>query len=253
MAYQRNLYELQLFEYLNNLKARLNVSPLVLGGFAASGGGTGGPPGGFIGELPQTKVAFDLSEVSDNTIPSSGKSLLTNLNRIRYRLTSLETNGIPGAFKVYQNRVQVASGITILDFYGDVGQITEIANGIAAVPVHKHVINEDLSSQIDGVVSGFITTNVFIANSLAVYYNGLREYGSNVFAYSGLKGFNLNYVPSGTDKITVDYLYYTTIPDAVSLSTDQAVTVTDISTLYLLSVLKTETIAVTDTPTVTVV
>lgn len=208
MAYQRNLFELQLFEYLNNLKTRINVQPLVLGGFAASGGGNGGPPGGFVGQLPQRYVTYDKSELSKSGIAASGSSIIDNLNHIRYRLTSLENNGIPGAFEVYQDGILVASGITILDFYGQINTISETSSGIASIPVHSHIVGEDLTSQVDGVVSGFTTQNVFVASSLGVYYNGLREYENNIFPYSGLKGFNLNYVPSGTDKVVVDYIYY---------------------------------------------
>lgn len=41
------------------------------------------PPGGFYGQLPQTAIYFDPVESVDPTIPASGASLVTNLNRIR--------------------------------------------------------------------------------------------------------------------------------------------------------------------------
>lgn len=84
-------YEKTLFSYLENLKQQLNNRPLNLGGIFGAGGGVGGPPGNFVGVLPQTRVAFDTTEaetwtyVTVSGVPS-GVSLVTNLNRIRYRL-----------------------------------------------------------------------------------------------------------------------------------------------------------------------
>jgi len=53
-------------------------------------GGTEGPAGGSgtmwttpVGQLNQNLVCFDTSEAAVSTIPASGTSLLTNLNRIR--------------------------------------------------------------------------------------------------------------------------------------------------------------------------
>jgi len=63
----------------------LQGGSIILGGGSGEGGGTGTPPGGFVG----TRVAFDNTEESSLDIPSgilpySGASLLDNLNRIRY-------------------------------------------------------------------------------------------------------------------------------------------------------------------------
>lgn len=97
-------YERTLFSYLENLKTQLNNRPLNLGGVFGAAGGAGGPPGGFVGALPQTRVTFDTTEAEEWTIPvnpsgiPSGVSLLTNLNRIRYRIRQVEN--------------AVASGIT---------------------------------------------------------------------------------------------------------------------------------------------
>lgn len=53
-------------------------------------GGTEGPAGGSgtmwttpVGQLNQNLVCFDTSEAAVSTIPASGTSLLTNLDRIR--------------------------------------------------------------------------------------------------------------------------------------------------------------------------
>lgn len=80
---------------VRNIKAQ----PLNLGGFGGPGGGTGTPPGGFIGRLPQYEVAYDETEAATlDTLPSgltgaSGWSLVDNLNHIRYRIQTLESGG----------------------------------------------------------------------------------------------------------------------------------------------------------------
>jgi len=86
-------------EYLQAAIRRSKLAPIWLGGTSGSGGGVGGPPGGFIGRLPQTLVAYDTSEAE--TL-AGNTSLLDNLNHIRYRLGELEsvvdTSGSSGAF-----------------------------------------------------------------------------------------------------------------------------------------------------------
>jgi len=61
-----------------------------LGGVTGISGGTGAPIGGFIGQLVQSKVTYDTSENEIWDIPVSGESLVTNLDRIRYRISDLE-------------------------------------------------------------------------------------------------------------------------------------------------------------------
>lgn len=70
----------------NPFAARLN-----LGGSGGTGGGAGQPPGGFLGKLVQTKVAYDTSEAASSST-GSDPSLLDNLNHIRARLATLEAS-----------------------------------------------------------------------------------------------------------------------------------------------------------------
>lgn len=79
-----------IIEMINNAFRSVKAAPLVLG---ATETGTGGPVGGFIGKLPQRRVAFDTVEAESSGIPTSGKSIITNLDRIRYRLAVLESGG----------------------------------------------------------------------------------------------------------------------------------------------------------------
>ena len=84
-------YERRLFSYLENIRSYVVTRPMVLGGVSGATGGSGGPPGGYIGVLPQYRVAFDSTEAEVWTLPGSGLSLIDNLNRIRYRIASAET------------------------------------------------------------------------------------------------------------------------------------------------------------------
>lgn len=68
------------FDYMRQV---VKTTSLVLGGSSGSGGGGGSPPGGFIGQLPQTKVSGDTDELVELS-SGSASSLLWNLNRIRY-------------------------------------------------------------------------------------------------------------------------------------------------------------------------
>ena len=78
---------------IDSVKKEIQYRPLVLGGWSGSNGGTGGPPGGFIGYLPQTRVAYDTTEAEDCTIPSGiTPSLLHNLNKIRCRIKNIENS-----------------------------------------------------------------------------------------------------------------------------------------------------------------
>ena len=94
------------------------MQPLNLGGYHYSGGGLGGPPGGFIGFLPQTRVAYDVTEAAASGIADpisySGASLLDNLNHIRYRLGIVESGF--GGVTVLEDNVVVSPGITVLNF-----------------------------------------------------------------------------------------------------------------------------------------
>jgi hypothetical protein len=118
-------FENQLFEYFASMQAWNNVRPINLGG-VSNPSGTGGPPGGFIGQLPQNRVTYDYIEANTWTLPASGISLINNLNRIRHRITVLEGvgSGISGIGTTVQlNDTIVGSGVTILNFEGDVSVI----------------------------------------------------------------------------------------------------------------------------------
>lgn len=124
------------FKYLDEVKRTLLLSPTILGGFSSGSGGSGGPPGGFQGFLPQTRVAYDTTEaeiqgfISPNPYNPSGVlvsgSLLDNLNHIRYRISVVEAaagisggGSVAGNIEIKNDGSVVDSTVTVLNFSDD--------------------------------------------------------------------------------------------------------------------------------------
>ena len=129
-------FENELLSYLENFKQQIQSRPLNLGGISGSDGGSGGPGGGFVGQLPQSRVTFDTTEAESMSIPSSGQSLLHNLNRIRYRIGSIEDVLASGfALTVQENNTTVATGVLIIDFVN--GIINSIGNNEVEVYIPR--------------------------------------------------------------------------------------------------------------------
>lgn len=76
-------YNQNIMGEIDNLGRLINVRRISLGGVSGPSGGAGAPVGGWYGQLAQKYVTFDTTEAADPTIPPSGFSLVTNLNRIR--------------------------------------------------------------------------------------------------------------------------------------------------------------------------
>jgi hypothetical protein len=157
------LYDYNFFEYFNALERKLKANPLNLGGIISVSGGTGGPPGGYTGMLPQTRVSYDLTEaelsgfVSGNPYDASGvvisASLLDNLNHIRYRIKVLEVaNG--GGFSIYENDTPVASGVMILDFKGGVS-VSDVGSGEVEITVSGGPTGVESFVDLDDVPSSY--------------------------------------------------------------------------------------------------
>jgi hypothetical protein len=111
-------YQQQLIQTILDLSRQQNwwSSPINLGGGPGDDGGSGIPIGNFFGQLIQSKVAFDTTEAENLDIPVSGSSLVTNLNRIRYRIGQIEgSGGVYTGISIWENGVFLASGITNLD------------------------------------------------------------------------------------------------------------------------------------------
>jgi hypothetical protein len=203
-----------LYEMFNNLTRYLKAQPINLGGYTASGGGAGGPPGGFIGYLPQTRIAYDLSEEMSIDTPASGASLLDNLNHIRYRLENVEGSGSTGII-IKSDDVIVASGIHYLDFQNFFAVTEEsaaevavslLASGVQSDATYSGVFGEDLSSYINGIETHFDLAGVIHDNSLAVYLNGIRQLDSNYALDEDYQGFTTDFIPISGDTLLVDYV-----------------------------------------------
>ena len=114
-----------------------------LGGVAGVSGGTGGPLGGFIGQLTQARVTYDTSEAETMDVPASGSSLVNNLNRIRYRITTLESGGASGYTTIKDEGVEQGN-VTILDFLGaGVEAVVSGSTALITVTVSGGVENLD--------------------------------------------------------------------------------------------------------------
>ncbi len=120
-----------LLDMMDSLARNMRAQPLNLGGVAGAGGGLGGPPGGFIGKLPQTNVAYDTDELASSGIVGSG-TLLDNLNHIRYRIEELETYGILVVDEI--DGSPSISNVTRITFSGG-ATVTDDGNGRAIVSI----------------------------------------------------------------------------------------------------------------------
>jgi hypothetical protein len=198
-----------LAQYFNNFRSYIALRPLNLGGIEGSGGGIGGPPGGFAGYLPQTRSAYDYSEDATLFTPTISGSLLDNLNHIRYRITVLETSGAP--MEVEWGGVVVASGITILDFEGaGVADVSAIGSKVT-VTISGGGGGSPLDVENSGITIVSGATSIDFGTGFTVVASGLEAY----VTYSGAAGqhahvygedVSAQIVPSGYH-FTTTYIY----------------------------------------------
>ena len=163
-------YETQIFSLLENLKRDIKTQPLILGSSPTTSGTGGGPPGGIIGHLRQDKVSFDVIEAEDFTIPASGMSLVTNLNRIRYRIAQLEDNPVAVNITVLENGTIISSGVEQINFVNASvvetvpGSVTVTCSGTGGTGTTtvisgiEYILNEE-PSEAGGT---YYTTNNFL-------------------------------------------------------------------------------------------
>jgi hypothetical protein len=85
-----------LMDLLETNRSLNRVQPIYLGGSSGTTGGSGAPPGGFIGKLAQQYVAYDTSE-AETLSTGSKSSLLDNLNHIRWRITNMSSGSSSGS------------------------------------------------------------------------------------------------------------------------------------------------------------
>lgn len=205
-------YEQQIFSYMDAAVRNAKISPMLLGGVAGSGGGIGGNPGGFIGYLPQTRVAYDESELETLVIPASGMSLLDNLNRIRYRLASIEAV-TSGGVNVLENDATVLLGARTLNFVDAFDVFVSDTSEVTIAPAVTGELSDTTYSGVYGesfdvVASGtqqFTVLGDFDPTSLAVYWNGNRVDNSDLTVLD-VNSFELALPLMSGDSVSVDYL-----------------------------------------------
>ena len=201
-------YEMNSFNYFDTIVRFLRAQPINLAGITAPSGGQGGGAG-YIGYLPQTRVAYDETEAATQDTAISG-SLLDNLNHIRYTITTL--SGIAaGGVIIKDDGIIVASGVTVLDFINDFDveattptQVTVALVAASGIVSLSGVHNEDLSGQISGTTTHFDTGNVFYPGYLRVYYNGLRQ-DNGIISDPDYGGFTTDFTVVDGDAVVVDY------------------------------------------------
>ena len=65
--------------------------------------------------------------------------------------------------------------------------------------------SKNLSDQIDGSETTFVTPQNFVASSLKVYYNGVRQFTGVSITVATRNSFTTSFVPQVGDYIFVDY------------------------------------------------
>jgi hypothetical protein len=136
----------EIIDLIESTQSAIKMDRLWLGGSAGENGGQGVRPGGFIGQLIQTIVAYDTTEAG--LITTSGvPSLLDNLNHIRYRLGQLEEGitGVTGGQDTHVHalaRWQVPSGISELELPDMTYTVLGLSgNGLEIDPIEYTVSN----------------------------------------------------------------------------------------------------------------
>ena len=179
--------------------SRLLSQGLVLGGYPGPSGGGGGPYIPVVGQLPQTLVTFDTSESTSDIIPTSGSSLVNNLNRIRsgiairpsyiptnYVVTSGDLNnhlagidvalvsmsGLSGGH-VIQDADETFPQRKNLKFVGGTHVYDDAAADATIVTTSGFVVISDVSPSPDGSTTTFsVLSGPYIPNSTLVFVNG---------------------------------------------------------------------------------
>lgn len=204
-------YHDNLIETMKGLanNARWFASSINLGGVPGSGGGSGGPPGGFYGQLIQSQVAYDTTEAAVAGGPvASGWSLVDNLNHLRYLLNTKNPSLI-----VQDESTQVASGVTVLNFLGAgitaalVGNsinITVTATGGGSGDSGITVIWEDVTPQVPAIGDNYSISQPAISGSIKVFLNGLLQKPTNITQTT--TAFHTTFSPITGDELVATYL-----------------------------------------------
>ena len=176
-------FERDIIDLVNDSARRQIIRPLNLGGVSGADGGSSGPPGGFIGKLPQSRVAYDTTEAGLNTT-SENPSILDNLNHIRYRLDTIESGNVGSVWGYITGDIESQTDL--------VGLINELIGEGGGSPL----IVDDLTPQIDGITDVFTLSSAYTPSN--VFYNGVRQYDNYSYLDASL---TLDFVPESGDSL----------------------------------------------------
>jgi hypothetical protein len=204
-------YHDNLIETMKGLanNARWFASSINLGGVPGSGGGSGGPPGGFYGQLIQSQVAYDTTEAAVQGGPvGSGWSLVDNLNHIRYSI--LNSQSLP--LVIQDEGTLVASGIPILNFTGP-GVTASLTGSSVTIAVTGSggggetgttVIWQDCTSQVPAAGDNYTISQPAISGTIKVFLNGLLQKPTNITQTS--VSFHTTFGAISGDELVATYL-----------------------------------------------
>ena len=209
-------YENQFFDYFTKVERLSITRPLQLGGWSYSGGGDGGPPGGYLGMLPQGRVAYDYTEAKSlGFVNLSGYTLVDNLNHIRYNVKELQddvaaivVSGNMGV-TIEHNGTVIANNVLVVDTtgylsatYNGSGHVTldVSVSGLGTTLVASGIYNETPG----GSVTSWTTAYAIRNGSLQVYWNGMRQLSSDITVTTP-QAFTTAFTVTAPDTIRVDY------------------------------------------------
>lgn len=228
-------FDRSIIELVESTARNFKAMPLNLGAVQGSGGGVGAPPGGYIGWLPQTRVAYDTDEAATLVTSVSG-SILDNLNHIRYRLNILESGG--SIIVTDDNNTLSYTDTTNLHFIGSGVVVTDLGSGDVQITINAtgtgggsgvfgsnefYVDQSGGTSDTYGTLSGLVNSSNtlfgvsasgYVSGSLLVFLNGqLQTQGSSedwVETTPSAGTFTFNSAPTSGDQLTAHYMRATT-------------------------------------------
>lgn len=232
--------EYTVLDMIETAVRNVKVTPLNLGGVSGDDGGSGGPPGGIIGQLSQKKVAYDSTESETLFTPASGMSLLDNLNHIRYRIGELESGGVSGSGVVVvdDNQDITYDPTTHIHFSGAGVQVFDLGDGEVQVVIsggsggggddtylRLDTANDPLTDTLELINDNPGNTGIYVQTTDDAYTGDFEQYAYNnndvfspvMFLYrspgdSGTSVFNSYMLEAGADEgtgsILGGFIYY---------------------------------------------
>lgn len=180
-------FEYTVLDLIESAARNSKVQPLNLGGVAGAGGGEGGPAGGFIGWLPQTRVAYDTDEFAYSGIESmpSG-TLVDNLAHIRYRLGVLES-GVTNL--IVEDETIFVTHVDEITFHGAV--VTDLGGGQALVTISgggldtasgdaRYLMLDGSNDPITGSIRINVTDTTADGYGLRIYVDDVANQGNGL-------------------------------------------------------------------------